>query len=169
MNDFVDKQVDGQGNVVTPGTIINADVFNNRVVRADGSAVQTITGKKTFNDSPIVPDAAENNQAVNKGQLDAKITVLNDVTEWDSGEEFRGVVMLFPLTAGMVRFRASPTAAWINVSSVARHIMIASRGGGYMFNVFGTTSAQANYASANDRMIVDIQSNGRMQLVVMGK
>lgn len=35
---------------------------------------ETIAGVKTFSSSPIVPDATTSTQAVNKGQLDAKVT-----------------------------------------------------------------------------------------------
>lgn len=47
--------------------------------KADGISVvkltdnQTVSGIKTFSSSPIVPDATESEQAVNKGQIDAAL------------------------------------------------------------------------------------------------
>ena len=56
-------------------------VYDEFALKANDNAVvklttdQTIAGVKTFSSSPIVPNATANNEAVNKGQMDAALAL----------------------------------------------------------------------------------------------
>jgi hypothetical protein len=105
-----------------PSTAYTKSEVDNFAVKLTGD--QTIAGVKTFESSPVVPDATESGQAVNKGQLDA-VTSVGSLRAWVN---FDGTT-----SPGTIRGSG-------NVSSVTRNGT-----GDYTVN-FTTAMPDANYS-----------------------